>query len=98
MLGALQGKINGIVSLPESEFEYFLPKVKIQHLQKDRNLLENGDVCNFIAYVGKGTLRTYLLNDSKEINTEFFTEGSFAGAFTSFVLAQKTALTIQAVE
>jgi CRP-like cAMP-binding protein len=98
MTTALRQKINSIIPLQEVEIEYFLSKLDQQQLRKDEILLKEGDTCDFIAYVNKGALRTYLVKDGKEVNTEFFLEGSFAGAFTSFLMHQKTKLMIQALE
>jgi CRP-like cAMP-binding protein len=94
----LTQKVNTIVTLPSAEMQYFLSRVEHKQAGKGQHLIKEGDTCDFIAYVDGGILRTYLNVDGSEINTEFFQEGSFAGAFTSFLLNAKTSLNIQALE
>jgi CRP-like cAMP-binding protein len=68
MFELLHKKIDAIISLNEDELNYcktlFLPK----KLRKRQYLLQEGDVCKYQAFVEKGMLRSYLI-DEREPNT-----------------------------
>jgi CRP-like cAMP-binding protein len=56
-------------------------------------------VCKQIAFIVKGTLRTYYINDKAEETTSCFcTENSLTTSYKSFILQQPSALSIQALE
>jgi CRP/FNR family transcriptional regulator, anaerobic regulatory protein len=90
--------IKAIADLPEGEIHVFLSSIEVKEVAKGAHIIQGGDVCDFICFVDKGLLRTYLMVDDQEINTEFFHENTFAAAYTSFLLNTKTALNIQALE
>lgn len=56
-------------------------------------------MCKQIAFIVKGTLRTYYINDKAEETTSCFcTENSLTTSYKSFILQQPSALSIQALE
>lgn len=94
----LQRKILSIVKLPPTEISYFFDRLECKTLLKGQHVIQEGNTCDFIVFIDRGILRTYLNVEDKEINTEFFIENSFAGAFTSFLLQTPTSLNIQTLE
>ena len=94
----LVSTVNSIAALPESEIQFFSSSLDVKEVAKGAHILQAGDVCDFICFVHRGLLRTYLMVDEQEMNTEFFQANTFAGAFTSFLLNTKTSLNIQALE
>lgn len=94
----MEAKLNSVVQLPAEEINYLFSKMAVIQISKGQHLLKEGASGSIIYFVNKGVLRTYLTTEEKEINTEFFFEDSFAGAFTSFLLQQPTALNMEVLE
>jgi CRP-like cAMP-binding protein len=69
------------------------------HLKKDDVYIVQGKVCRQVAFILKGTLRTYYINDKGEETTSCFcNENNFTTAFKSFVMQQPSDVSIQAIE
>jgi CRP-like cAMP-binding protein len=61
--------------------------------------VEQGKVCKHIAFVNKGLLRTFYLNDKAEIVTSCFcSENKFATSYRSLILQIPSTISIQALE
>jgi CRP-like cAMP-binding protein len=71
---------------------------QIKVLSKKEFLIKEGDVCDFIAVVIEGTLRSFLTNDKDELNNDFYLEGDIASAYTSFLNAAPSNCNIQALD
>jgi CRP-like cAMP-binding protein len=89
------------LTLPDLTLAHGRELSKIGHikvLSKKEFLIKEGDVCDFIAVVIKGTLRSFLTNDKDELNNDFYLEGDIASAYTSFLTAAPTNCNIQALD
>ena len=76
MFDLLHQKFQEKIRLTEDEFNYckslFLPK----KLRKRQYLLQEGDVCKYQAFVEKGILRSYTIDDKgSEHILQFASEG-----------------------
>ena len=68
-------------------------------LKKKELHLQVGDVCKATAYVNKGCLRRYVINEhDKEVIVNFALEDWWIGDLESFFLEQPTRFYIQALE
>ena len=67
-------------------------------IKKNRYLLTEGQVCNFIAYVVSGMFRSYYLKNGNEIITSFFKENTLACSFNSLVNRIPSVEFIEALE
>ena len=90
---------NKKVSLtPEEEVQikkYLTPK----KLRKKQYLLQEGDVCKTIAFVERGVLRQYSIDDSGiERIVQFALEGWIISDLYSFLTAEPATYTIDAIE
>src|SRR4051794_6058899 len=90
---------NKKVSLtPEEEVQikkYLTPK----KLRKKQYLLQEGDVCKTIAFVERGVLRQYSIDDSGiERIVQFALEGWIISDLYSFLTAESATYTIDAIE
>src|SRR2546421_12383707 len=99
MFELLIGKINEKVSLTPHEEEllktYFIPK----KLRKKQYLLQEGDVCKYTAFVEKGILRLYAVDDKGgEHIIQFAFEGWWIGDQLSFLTGEPSAYNIDALE
>ena len=74
---------------------YLLPK----KLRKKQYLLQEGDVCKFIAFVEKGTLRSYTIDEKgNEHIVQFAFEGWTISDLYSFLTSEPATYTIDAIE
>jgi CRP-like cAMP-binding protein len=88
-----------IVPITDEEFSDSMAFFSEQKLQKGDFFVERGRVCRRIAFILKGTLRTYYMNEkADEITTCFCTENSLTTSYKSFILQQPSDLTLQAME
>lgn len=68
-------------------------------LRKRQYLLQEGDVCRFIAFVEKGILRSYTIDDKgAEHIIQFALEGWLIADLYSFLTAEPATYTIDAIE
>ncbi|HAP00065.1 MAG TPA: hypothetical protein DCQ83_08490 [Fibrobacteres bacterium] len=83
----------------DEQLEKFLRKWSVKLLKKKELHLQVGDVCKATAYVNKGCLRRYVINEhDKEVIVNFALEDWWIGDLESFFLEQPTRFYIQALE
>ena len=91
--------IKQITPISDTEFEQTVLFFKRRTLQKGDFFVRQDKICRQIAYINKGTLRTYYNNDKAEETTSCFcTENNFTTSYRSFILQQPSHLSIQALE
>ncbi len=99
MFELLRKKVDEIIAVTDDEFEYcktlFLPK----KLRKKHYLLQEGDVCKYTAFVEKGILRTYTVDDKgAEHILQFGMEGWWSADLYSFFTKEPSVFNTEAVE
>ena len=92
-------KFDEKIKLTEKEKElsssFFIPK----KLRRKQYLLQQGDVCKYIAFVEKGLLRSYKIDDKgHEHITQFAFEGWWISDQLSFLTGQPSEYDIDALE
>ena len=92
-------KIDELITITDEEFEYcktlFLPK----KLRKKYFLLQEGEVCRYTAFVEKGILRTYSVDDKgAEHILQFGMEGWWSADLYSFFTKEPSVFNTEAVE
>lgn len=85
------------IGLEAHHFEEFQKELRSKLLTKKEHLIREGSVCDFIAFVHSGTLRSYVQNDGEEFNNDFYFENSFISAYTSFLTQMPTNCNIEAL-
>ncbi|MEO8516822.1 MAG: Crp/Fnr family transcriptional regulator [Flavobacterium sp.] len=91
--------IQNQVPVSDIEFEEALVFFKEKKLKKGDFFIEQGKVCKNVAYINKGTLRTFYSNEKSEgITSCFCTENNFTTSYKSFILQNPSTLSIQAIE
>jgi CRP-like cAMP-binding protein len=65
---------------------------------KGELVLNAGERCTDLYFINKGLLRGFYFDDAKEITNWFAQEGEFGTSFFSFVTAQSSSESIQALE
>ena len=99
MFDLLQQKIAETISITEEDFAFcknlFLPK----KLRKRQYLLQEGDVSKYTAFVEKGILRTYTVDEKgSEHIFQFAQEGWWMADLYSFLTNEPSAYNIEALE
>lgn len=87
------------ISIAEEEFEFcktlFIPK----KLRKRQFLLQEGDVCRYTAFVEKGMLRTFTVDDKgNEPILQFSMEGWWVTDLYSYLTDEPSRYNIEALE
>jgi CRP-like cAMP-binding protein len=99
MYGQLAKSIGEKVVLTTEEFElcktFFIPK----KIRKKQTLLLEGDVCTYNAFIEKGVLRSYTIDDKgNEHIVQFGFEGWWITDLSSYLTGTNSTYTIEAVE
>ncbi len=92
-------KIRQQILITDEEFEYcktlFIPK----KLRKRQYLLQEGDVCRYTAFVEKGMLRTFTVDEKgNEPILQFSFEGWWIADLLSFFTEEPSIYNIEALE
>jgi len=99
MFELLFQKFDEKINLTEEEKQlsrnFFIPK----KLRKKQYLLQEGDVCKYVAFVERGLLRSYTVNDKgNEHITQFAFEGWWIADQFSFLTGEPSEYNIEAME
>ncbi len=90
---------NEKVPLTEEEQEFIKNYLTVKKLRKRQYLLQEGDVCKCVAFVEKGVLRLYRVNeDGSEHIVVFGLEGAFITDLYSFLTNEPSTYNIDAIE
>ena len=88
------------------QFPHFTPKVlemvtpflSEKNIEAGEYLLRQGQICQHIAFIEKGLMRLYYLNDGKEITNCFCKENTITCSYSSLITQTKSDMAIQAIE
>ena len=99
MFDLLYQKIKAIVPITEEEFNWsktlFVPK----QLRKRQYLLQQDDVCTYQAFVEKGILRSYTIDEKgSEHILQLASEGWWMADLSSYLTDEPSILNIDAIE
>lgn len=99
MFELLHQKITEKIPLTEEEFTFCKSLFKPKKLRKRQYLLQEGDVCKYQAFVEKGILRTYTVDDKgAEHILQFATEGWWTADLSSYIIGEPSLFNIEALE
>jgi len=68
----------------DKEFERLADVMHERHVNKGDILLEEGHVCREFYFIVRGYMRSFRLENDKEVNVKFYFENDFAADFESF--------------
>jgi CRP-like cAMP-binding protein len=99
MLDLFFNKLSKDITLTEADKTIFKENVILKNLRKRQYLLQDGDVCKYVAFVNKGLLRSYLVDvKTNERIIQFAPEGWFISDLHSFLTNENSHLNIDAIE
>lgn len=90
--------LSGIFPLYEINQTIAEPLLKSKFVKKGELLFREGEICDFVGLTMKGCLRTFFLNDGKELTLFFHTENQVLGDYKSFRLQCPADFSCQAIE
>jgi CRP-like cAMP-binding protein len=99
MFDLLHKKITSIVPLSEEDFDIFKTLFVPKKLRKKQYFLQEGDVANYQAFVVKGLLRSYTVDEKgNEHILQFASEGWWSADLSSYLTGEPSSLNIDALE
>jgi cAMP-binding proteins - catabolite gene activator and regulatory subunit of cAMP-dependent protein kinases len=99
MYELLHTKIIETISLTEEEFNFCKTLFSPKKLRKRQYLLQDGDVCKYTAFVEKGMLRTYSIDEKgNEPILQFSMEGWWVADLYSFFTGEPSQFNVEALE
>jgi len=99
MFELLQEKISKNITISEEDFRFCQSLFQPKKLKKKRFLLGEGDVCKHIAFVEKGLLRAYIIDEKgSEHILQFALEGWWIADLSSFLTGEPSRYYIEALE
>jgi len=88
-----------IVPISGEEFEKAMPYFEKKVLKKGEYFINQGKVCSQIAFINKGSLKTFYLNHkSEEVTSCFCGEHCFVTCYKSFIKQIPSELAVQAMD
>jgi DNA-binding HxlR family transcriptional regulator/CRP-like cAMP-binding protein len=90
--------IDSAASAADNGFDSLKKVMTVNKIKKNEFLLREGSVCNFIGFVNRGVLRSFVTSDNAEFNNDFYLPDSIVCALTSFLSRNPTNCNIEALE
>ncbi|HMQ75197.1 MAG TPA: Crp/Fnr family transcriptional regulator [Flavobacteriales bacterium] len=87
-----------IVEVDDAVMDRLMSALVPATLAKGGVLLQDGEVCEHVWFIGRGLVRAYFLKDGEEITQQFFFEGSYTTDYESFLTRRPTQLHLEALE
>ena len=78
--------------------ETLLPLLTRKEVAAGEHILQQGQICQQIAFVEHGLIRLYYLHEGKEVTTSFYLENSVTCSYSSLITQSASDLAIQALE
>jgi len=99
MFELLHQKFSEKISITDEEFDFCKSLFISRRLRKKHFLLQEGNVCKYTAFVEKGLLRSYTVDDKgAEHILQFAFEGWWMADIYSFLTNQPSLFNIEALE
>lgn len=96
-LRKIEAFIRQIVQPNAEEWAAFADIVKPRKLDKKDLLLQEGQTCNFIAFINSGVIREYSFQNGKESTVDFVSENQFITDYQSFIMQTPTMQYLEAL-
>jgi CRP-like cAMP-binding protein len=85
MFNNINAHASHCASFSLQELEVFNTLLQVKHVPRKTLLLQEGDICNFEAYINKGCIRTYYIDENGfELTMQFAIEDWWVSDVTSF--------------
>ncbi|MBP0904292.1 Crp/Fnr family transcriptional regulator [Mariniflexile gromovii] len=99
MYSEIDKNVSKYVSFTKEELSIFHSVLEIKTISKKEYLLQEGDICDFEAFVVKGCLRKFYINeDGNEVIVQFAIEDSWISDIASFCDRKPSLFFIETLE
>jgi CRP/FNR family transcriptional regulator len=86
-------------NLTDFELDKFASKFSFEDLKKKDLFLQSGKIQNVMGFITKGLVRSFLIDDDgNEITVGFYSEGDYAGHYSTFIARKPSRCSIQCLE
>jgi len=90
--------LDELIGLTDIEWVNFSAKLKKKSIKAKELIIKEGRIANNLYFIESGLLRTYHLQEGKEINTYFACDTQFIPVFSSFISRTASFETLEAIE
>ncbi len=99
MFELLHKKLSAVITISDESFDQLKNAFSPKKLRKRQYLLQEGDVCKYQAFVEKGLLRSYTVDEKGgEHILQFASEGWWVADLSSYLAEEPSFLNIEALE
>lgn len=96
---AINQHVNKTCAFTEAELALFNSLLEVRRVKKKSFLLQQGEVCDFEAYINKGCIRSYYINENGfEVILQFAVEDWWVSDIASFHEQQPSSQFIETLE
>jgi CRP-like cAMP-binding protein len=94
----LKNILEKLIELTSDEWSIFNQKLNMKEFKAKTTVIREGNIAADVYFIKSGLLRTYHLQDGKEINTYFACDGQFISVFGSFITQTPSVEYLEAIE
>lgn len=98
MLELLRQYVSGYVPLTNEEFAFLADMLVIRNFDRKQQLLQVGEVENYMNFLVKGLARMYFLRGKTEVITNIAREGEFLSSSASFLSGAPSSYFVETLE
>lgn len=99
MFELLYSKISALVSIRPDEFEFFKGQFQPRRVRRKQLFSQEGDVCRYQAFVVRGLLRSYTVDEKgNEHILQFASEGWWMADLSSYLTGDPSFMNMEALE
>lgn len=89
---------NSIQPVGKGVEQYLLKNFYCIDIPKGKYFLRSGEICDSMIFINKGMMRSFIIEEDKEITTRFGMENELVTILSSFITQTPTIENIQALE
>ncbi|TAF44408.1 MAG: Crp/Fnr family transcriptional regulator [Sphingobacteriales bacterium] len=98
MLDKLKTYCKTVVPLTDEELSLIDKYFEVKKIKKKYFLLQDGNVCNFIGFIAKGTIRHFHIKEGSEKTCDISFENSWVTDFQSFSHSTSCIMNLQVMD
>lgn len=95
---AFKDFVSRFISVTDEEWKLHRDALTRRFLKKGEFLVREGEVCDYVSFINKGSFRVSSLVKDREMTHFFFFENEYATDYSSFLTRTPTRENIQAME
>ena len=95
---AIKDNMQSYLSFTEEELTIFCSHLKVKHISAKDFWIQQGDICQSIAFINKGCMRYFTVKDGEETTGQFFFENVWYTDFKSYLMQTPSNQYMQAIE